>query len=136
VCLGTAPAFASFLEGLIAGEVGLIHSLSTEDITFLGEQDGPAERRLKEALAVLLGLGASVSRAYLARVAYDDKTCGVMLGLLTHDGRDCEKLAGQIGKTVAALFNTRADLDIVFLNNERDAEIRKTCRPFYDRNTA
>jgi hypothetical protein len=48
----------------------LIHSLSTGDITFLGEQDGPAERRLKEALAVLLGLGATVTRAYLARVAY------------------------------------------------------------------
>jgi hypothetical protein len=114
----------------------LIHSLSTEDITFLGEQDGPAERRLKEALAVLLGLGASVTRAYLARVAYDDRTSGVMLGLLTDDNRDCEKLAGQIGKTVAALFNTRADLDIVFLNNERDAEISKACPPFYDRNTA
>jgi hypothetical protein len=133
--LRTAPAFASD-SGRFAEEVGLIHSLSTEDITFLGEQDGPAERRLKEALAVLLGLGATVTRAYLARVAYDDKTCGVMLGLLTDDGRDCEKLAGQIGKTVAALFNTRADLDIVFLNNERDAEIRKACRPFYDRNTA
>jgi SseB protein C-terminal domain len=114
----------------------LIHSLSTEDVTFLGEQDGPAERRLKEALAVLLGLGASVTRAYLARVVYDDKTSGVMLGLLTDDDRDCEKLAGQIGKTVAALFNTRADLDIVFLSDERDAEIRKACRPFYDRNTA
>ena len=111
----------------------MIHSLSTADITFLGEQDGPAERRLKEALAVLLGLGASVTRAYLARVAYDDKTSGVMLGLLTDDDRDCEKLAGQIGKTVAALFKTSADLDIVFLNRERDAEIRKACPPFYDR---
>ena len=59
-----------------------------------------------------------------------------MLGLLTDNDRDCEKLAGQIGKTVAALFNTRADLDIVFLDSERDAEIRKACRPFYDRNTA
>jgi hypothetical protein len=114
----------------------LIHPLSSADVTFLGEQDGPAERRLKEALAVLLGLGASVTRAYLARVAYNDKTSGVMLGLLTDDDRDCEKLAGQIGKTVAALFKTSADLDIVFLNNERDAEIRKACPPFYDRNPA
>jgi hypothetical protein len=111
----------------------LIHSLSSGDITFLGEQDGPAERRLKEALAVVLGLGASVTRAYLARVAYDDKTSGVMLGLLTDDDRDCEKLAGQIDKTIAALFKTSADLDIVFLNTERDAEIRKACPPFYDR---
>ncbi len=114
----------------------MIHSLSAADITFLGEQDGPAEQRLKEALAVLLGLGASVTRAYLARVVYDGKTSGVMLGLLADDGKDCDKLAGQIGKTVTALFNTSADLDIVFLNNERDAEIRKACPPFYDRGTA
>ena len=113
----------------------MIHSLSSADITFLGEQDGPAARRLKEALAVLLGLGASVTRAYLARVVYNDRTSGVLLGLLTDDDRDSEKLAGQIGKTVAALLKTNADLDIVFLNNERDAEIRKACPPFYDRNT-
>ena len=114
----------------------MLHQFTTPEVTFLGEQDGPAEQRLKEALSVLLGLGATVTRAYLARVRYDDKTSGVMLGLLTDDDRDCEKLAGQIGKTVAALFNTRADLDIVFLSDERDAEIRKACRPFYDRNTA
>jgi hypothetical protein len=111
----------------------MIHSLSSADVTFLGEQDGPAERRFKEALTVLLGLGAGVTRAYLARVVYDDKTSGVMLGLLTDDGRHCEKLAGQIGKTFAALFKTSADLDIVFLSGERDAEIRKACPPFYDR---
>ena len=113
----------------------MIHSLSHSDITFLGEQDGPAEQRLKEALAVLLDLGASVTRAYLARVVYHGNTSGVMLGLLTEDDRDCDKLAGQIGKTVAALFKTNADLDIVFLSDERDAEIRKACPPFYDRNT-
>jgi hypothetical protein len=114
----------------------LIHSLATADITFLGEQHGPAEQRLKEALTVVLGLGASVIRAYLARVVYDGKTDGVMLGLLINDDKDSEKLAGQIGKTVTALFKTSADLDIVFLNNARDAEIRKACPPFYDRNTA
>ena len=77
----------------------------------------------------MLSLDATVTRAYLARVVYDDKTSGVMLGLLRDGGRDCEKLAGQMGRTVAALFNTRADLDIVFLSDERDAEIRKACPP-------
>ena len=111
----------------------MIHPLSSADITFLGEQDGPAERRLKEALAVLLALGATVTRAYLARVRYDDKRSGVMLGLLTEDARNSEKVAGQMGKTFEALFNTKADLDIVFLSDEREAEIRKACPPFYDR---
>ncbi len=105
-------------------------------ITFLGEQDGPAEQRLKEALAVLLRLGATVSRAYLARVLYDGKTSGVTLGLLADRAQDSEKLASQMSRAFAALLNTRAPLDIVFLNDERDAEIRKACPPFYDRNAA
>ena len=114
----------------------MIHSLSSADVTFLGEQEGPAERRLKEALAVLLGLGATVTRAYLVRVRYDDQTSGVMLGLLKDDERNSEKVAGQMGRTFEALFNTKADLDIVFLDGARDAEIRKACPPFYDRNAA
>jgi hypothetical protein len=108
--------------------------IKVPDIKVLGEQDGPAEQRLKEALAVLLGLGATVTRAYLARVRYDDKTSGVMLGLLTDDERNSEQVAGQMGKTFKALFNTKADLEIVFLDGARDAEIRKACPPFYDRN--
>ena len=114
----------------------MLQQFTTPEVTFVGEQDGPAEQRLKEALSVLLGLGATVSRAYLARVRYDDKTSGVMLGLVTDDERNSEKVAGQMGKTFAALFNTKTHLDIMFLDDERDAEIRKACRPFYDRNTA
>ena len=117
-------------------EVQLLHRFTTPEVTFLGEQDGPAERRLKEALSVLLGLGATVTRAYLARVRYDDKTSGVMLGLLTDDERNSEKVAGQMGRTFEALFNTKTHLDIMFLDDERDAEIRKACAPFYDRTMA
>ena len=117
-------------------EVQLLHRFTTPEVTFLGEQDGPAERRLKEALSVLLGLGATVTRAYLARVRYDDKTSGVMLGLLTDDERNSEKEAGQMGRTFEALFNTKTHLEIMFLDDERDAEIRKACAPFYDRTMA
>ena len=116
--------------------VQLLHQFTTPEVTFLGEQDGPAERRLKEALSVLLGLGATVTRAYLARVRYDDRTSGVMLGLLTDDERNSEKVAVQMGRTFEALFNTKTHLDIMFLDDERDAEIRKACAPFYDRTMA
>lgn len=104
---------------------------TTPGITFLGEQDGPAERRLKEALGVVLGLDRGVIRAYLARVLYDGKASGVMLALRTSDGEDSEKLVVQAGKTFAALFNTRETLDVIFLSEERDAEISKVCPPFY-----
>ena len=114
----------------------MLHQFTTPEVTFLGEQDGPAEQRLKEALSVLLGLGATVTRAYLARVRYDDKTSGVMLGLLTDDERNSEKVAVQMGRTFEALFNTKTHLDIMFLDDERDSEIRKACAPFYDRTMA
>jgi len=74
-----------------------------------------------------------VTRAYLARVRYDDQTSGVMLCLVTDNERNSEKVAGQMGRTFKALFNTKADLEIVFLDDARDAEIRKACPPFYDR---
>ena len=61
-------------------------------------------------------------------------TSGVMLGLLTDDEHNSEKVAGQMGKTFAALFNTKTHLDVVFLNDEKDAEIRKACPPSHDRN--
>ncbi|THD51038.1 MAG: hypothetical protein E8A46_16715 [Bradyrhizobium sp.] len=111
----------------------MLHQFSVPDITFLGEQDGPAEQRLKEALAVLLRLDATVTRAYLARVIYDGSTSGVMLGLLTDDEEESPKLAEQLGKAFAVLFNTEDHLDIVFLSGELDAEISDACPPFYDR---
>ncbi|MGZ3323258.1 MAG: enhanced serine sensitivity protein SseB C-terminal domain-containing protein [Xanthobacteraceae bacterium] len=111
----------------------MIDEFTTPDITFLGEQDGPAERRLKEALGVVLGLDRTVIRAYLARVLYDGKTSGVMLALLTDDGEDSEKLVAQAGRTFAALFNTRSNLDVIFLSAEKDAEISQVCAPFYSR---
>ena len=111
----------------------MIDEFATPDITFLGEQDGPAERRLKEALGVVLGLDRSVIRAYLARVLYDGKASGVMLALLTDDGEDSEKLVAQAGKAFAALINTRENLDVIFLSEEKDAEISKVCPPFYAR---
>lgn len=110
----------------------MIDEFTAPDITLLGEQDGPDERRLKEALGVVLGLDRTVIRAYLARVLYDGRTSGVMLALLT-DGDDSEKLVAQAGRTFAALFNSKASLDVIFLSEEKDVEIRKVCPPFFAR---
>ncbi len=110
----------------------MLHQTSTTDITFIGEQDGSHERRLKEAITVLLDLNASVARAYLARVRYDDGTTGsVLLGLFRHDRQENGKLALQMDRAFGALFNTETHLDIVFLDDEGEARIRKNCPPFY-----
>lgn len=110
----------------------MLHQFSTTDITFVGEQDGTHERRLKDAISVLLDLNATVARAYLARVRYKDGTTGgIMLGLLMHDKKESGKLALQMDRAFGALFNTDAHLDVVFLDDEGDARMRKACPPFY-----
>ena len=110
----------------------MLHQFSTTDIAFLGEQDGAHERRLKEAITVLLDLNAGVARAYLARVRFDDGSSGgVLLGLLTRDRKEDGKLALQMKRAFGALFNTEAHLDVVFLDEASDALIRQSCTAFY-----
>jgi GTPase len=114
----------------------LLHQFSAPDVIFLGEQDGLHERRLKETISVLLDLNTTVVRAYLARVRHDDGTTGgVLLGLLTHDKKESGKLALQMDRAFGALFNTQAHLDVVFLDDEGDARMRKACPPFYHHRT-
>ena len=105
----------------------MLHQFPASDITFIGEQDGAPEQRLKEAISVLLDLNATVARAYLVRAS----TGGVMLGLVTHDKKESGKLALQMDRAFGALFKTAAHLDVVFLDDEGDAKIRKSCQPFY-----
>ncbi len=109
----------------------MLHHFSASHIAFIGEQDGAYERRLKEAICVLLDLNATVARAYLVHASYDGITGRVMLGLVTHDKKESGKLALQMDRAFGALFNTEAHLDVVFLDDEGDARIRRSCQPFY-----
>ena len=109
----------------------MLHQFPASSITFIGEQDGAHEQRLKEAITVLLDLNATVARAYLVHASHDGTTGRIMLGLVTHDKKESGKLALQMDRAFGALFNTEAHLDVVFLDDEGDAKIRKTCRPFY-----
>ena len=108
----------------------MLHQFSPTGITFMSGQDGAHERRLKEAISVLLDLDTTVARAYLLRAT---DAGGTVLVLLTHDGHESGKLALQMDRVFGALFNTEAHLDVVFLDNEADARIRKSFSPFYDR---
>jgi hypothetical protein len=111
----------------------MVDQISTAEITLLGEQDGPSELRLREALGVLLRLNHSVTRAYLLR---DGETGAVTLGILTDDANENEKLVEQVDKAFAVLFNTTAHLGILFLSESQDTETRKAVAPFYNRYAA
>jgi SseB protein C-terminal domain len=110
-----------------------IEEFPVPEIEFFGEQDGPIERRLKKALAAQLGRDPTVQRAYLARVRANGTEDGVMLALLTEDDEDSEALVEQAGAIFASIFNAKSHLDILFLSDERDVDIRRVCAAFYQR---
>jgi len=91
-----------------------------------------AEQTLQAALVPLLRQHSNVTRAYLARVRYDGKTGGLVLGLLT-SGDDDEELVGEIGKLFASLFDASQHLDIIFVSNEQLAALHKVAAAFYVR---
>lgn len=105
-------------------------SVDTPPLEFLGDADGPAEQRLKTALAELLRRHAGVTRAYLARVRHDGTGESMALGLRT-SGADNEQLVAEIGRIVTATLDAGARLDITFLSAEQHNAIHQVCRAFY-----
>ncbi len=109
----------------------MLHQFSRSAGSFIGEQAGARAMRSMEAICVLLDLNAGVARAYLVRASTGGIADGVMLGLVTHDRQESGKLASQMDRAFGALFNTEAHLDVVFLDDESDARMQRTCPPFY-----
>src|SRR4051812_16869518 len=87
-------------------------------VLFLGEQEGSAERTLKDRLRRRFNLSDGVEKAYLARVRYSE--CGtvhVALALVAQVER-MQDIVNSIGALFRSEFNPSQSLDIVFLSPE------------------
>jgi len=101
------------------------------EVRFLGEQDGPPEQLLKDRLADLFRLDRSVGRAYLARVDFGEgKDASVVLALRTQLGPD-KGMVEKVGTVFGDVFNAEEHLDIMFLTDSQEAQLARTCRPFF-----
>lgn len=106
--------------------------IRVREIRFLGEQDGPPERLLKEKLADFFRRDGSVKKAYLAKVDFGQgKNASVVLGLRTQFGPD-RGIVEKVGSIFAFIFNAKEHLDIMFLTDEQEAELTKACKPFFE----
>lgn len=106
-------------------------------VQFLGEQDGPPEQLLKNRLIEFFQRDKSVHRAFLARIRFGEQS-GIALCLKTQFGAD-KGLAEKIGAIFGMIFNAHEHLDIMFLNDEQEAELARMCSPFFgsgDRNAS
>ena len=102
-----------------------VHKQQT--VHFIGEQDGDPERLLKEALINEFGGAAEISRAYLARVEYAD---GVHVALCLAAPEDPAVVA-RVGTVFGGLFGRHEHLDVLFLDPDQEATLRRVCTPFH-----
>lgn len=101
-------------------------------LEFLGEQDGVPERALKTALLVELAKFREVQRGYLARVGFaPNRNVGIALCLAPITGRD-GAIVQAVGKVFAEQFSRETHLDIVFVSQDQEDDLRRVCSPFYE----
>lgn len=98
---------------------------------FIAEQFGYPENEFKESVFSLLQSQRNSLRCYLARVAYDLNTdLNVAFCIATTDGED-ESLTLSIASVFRDMFGLHEHLDIVFINQSQESELRRVCCPFF-----
>ena len=113
-------------------------------VQFVGEQDGPPERELKERLATSLR-PMGVQKAYLAVVSYAERKgpqnaagdgaapeLNVALCLALSDAAaEKSEIVQRASHDFAAMFGPTQHMDIIFLTDQQDVALKKVCQPFY-----
>lgn len=98
---------------------------------FIAEQIGLPENEFKESIVALFLYRKRVLRAYLVQVQYGvQKLSNVALCLAIANGED-ETLANDIALVFHRMFGKHEHLDILFLNENQERQLRKVCCPFF-----
>lgn len=105
--------------------------MQVAQLVFLGEQDGPPERELKEQLAKFFLSSSAVRSAYLARIAYGSNSAPVVALCLRNEFGQDQILVESAGNIFASMFGRDEHMDIVFLDERQEAELSKVCRAFF-----
>jgi hypothetical protein len=98
---------------------------------FIGEQDGAAERDLKARFGELLRHEPMVERAYLARAEHRDGTgVHVTLAIKRSCGAD-PSLIPKLASIFTGIFGSHEHLDMMFVREDQEQQLRSVCRPLY-----
>lgn len=106
--------------------------LRVPSLRFLGEQDGPPERILKEQLCRLFCRFSDLRSARLVRTEIEGPgTHTVCLCLDTGHGAD-KSLIDAINSIFRRLAPRNVYMDIVFVSAKQKDELIHVCKPFYE----
>lgn len=100
-------------------------------IKFIGEQDGKIERQLKEKLSTIFFQSNGLIRAYLACMQYESSK-DVSVALCIKSNNDVnEILISKCASIFQSIFSRDTPLDIHYITNEQEQDLRQLCYPFY-----
>lgn len=101
-------------------------------IEFVGEQAGPVEDDLKAKFCQVFAEMPDIRSAYLARLSYGEPA-GYSVGLCIRSriGID-HPLQKRLGQIFTDTFSGDQYLDILFIRDDQEEELKKVCRPFYE----
>lgn len=106
-------------------------SVRLREVRFIAEQIGFPENEFKLELVQLFHGYPKRVRAYLAQVEYDGcKDVDVAICLRMETGED-EKLTENVAAIFKKMFGGHEHLDIIFLKDGQEAELREVCCPFF-----
>ena len=111
-------------------ESKLFEDLPYQAPQFLSGENSVVAVELKSALAALFE-SANIAKAYLVRALYPAGTTSVILCLVTINGRPDTEIAQLAGAVFSRMFRGGESMDILFINKQQEAEIRRVCQPFY-----
>ena len=98
---------------------------------FVAEQDGPSERDIKAALVQAFREEPVVQRAYLALAEHANEAgAHVTLAIRSSCGEN-KLLLRKLMSIFSAMFNSREHLDMMFLTDDQEHQLREVCEPFY-----
>lgn len=105
--------------------------MSDKKIYFICEQTGKVEDEFKKALYDIFNSSAIPIRVYLFRANYDmeSENFNVVLGIMME--KVTQNLYQEIIQVFKFMFGKHEKLDIMFLNDEQEIELRKVCCPFF-----
>lgn len=106
-------------------------SFTSSETRFVAEQIGVLENELKESIVGLFRDRNRPLRAYLVQVEYgEEKDFNVALCVASGSGED-EELANDIALVFRRVFGPHEHLDILFLSEIQETQLRKVCCPFF-----
>ena len=115
----------------LVGRPALAQPFKQPRVQFVGEQDGPVEHDIKSRWEPILSRHPEVRSAYLALGTYDQSQSYQPVLCIRSSRAHDSRLVDELAAPFKDVFSRDCALDIMFLNADKEAEVRSVCSAFY-----